>query len=1263
MKKLIFSAAVLASAFFAASCQQEMLDPQAEGTTVTYTVDVPNAIATKAIGDLITDVDKVYFEVYRAAEVGDLTKTPVYEGDRPVTNNVATFDLEFIKDQEFVVLFWAQNSALVKTDQNTDGMYDINDLRAIKLVNPGASNNAAAQVFAGKDTVSDCVSAVNGNVTLIRPVSQINVYTTTESLSFGDVTIGLDGSTMTVAGLYHTFNVADGDAVVSDENKATFVYTEAAVPTVAADNADLTYVAMNYVGFAPQAGATVTVDFTINTSEAVDIVHKVSNVPVKPNYRTNIVGNLISATADYNVSLNDNWADAGKDMEVLADGIVKNINGDYEISTAVGFAYAINKLFADGGTFYIHPGTYDFTGLVVVPQPTKPGAILNVKANEKPVVTRSTPGFEIIGLDVAYLVSEVTEGSQAIFSGLVLPEDTKLVGTNNGVVGISGCSNEETDEPAELVGSGNGTVVNTVSMASVKDINDAIDQGLKLIELTGDITGLTEIFTISSSVTIDGCGHKLTSSAGRAINVSGADGVTIKNLVIECTGERAINIIQNATNVTIDNVTATASNYTVNVATSAPGAVVNIENSTLNGLNTVNVASPEAVVTVDNSTINCNDNNTTVGESYAALCLNKDAVGGKIEVTNSTINVAEGSDSRKAKNGAEDGIITIDGSAEEVSVQVAAITFEGANAYYSFTSLEDAIAYAQEYNRPVTLIRNLTVAEPVTIEEGQTVVLDLNGKTLAAADMNVIKNNGGNLTIKNGTVTRTGDVVGYSVNNASGEIVIDNATIQRGLYTSGSKMTATNANISHEQSSRHAIYAWNCEVTINSGTFHNDNAGNATLMASGSSVVTINGGTFSIADGRSSLGWTSSMIDQNYTAQVLVKGGLFNGGFRINSADTKLTIEGGEFNTNNGSGFTDYQGTKIVKGGKFTDEGAQNWAKKYIAEGFKMNADGEVVEKDYVAQIGNEKYESLQEAFATVQDDQTITFLSDVEQADGVILTDKNITVDLNGKTFTVSEGASTNNRNFKINGSSKVTIKNGTMIAAGELTSGAYGTVRTEDEAVVNLETVKLYSYRGYGLNVKANTGTKVNIKDSEIYSQYSGGVEAAGGEIELTNVKIEQRGVYSGAAWCSVAIGVNGGGKVTVNSGDYNAAAIATDSNAAQATWVAYVMSSGGTLDIKGGTFTGVVAETASAANACGLICADRAAVVNIYDGIFNSNGAILDMRNNVGTQPNPVATLYGGNFSADPRVSGLYSSNLIKVAEGKEVVDGADGRWTIQ
>ena len=359
--------------------------------------------------------------------------------------------------------------------------------------------------------------------------------------------------------------------------------------------------------------------------------------------------------------------------------------------------------------------------------------------------------------------------------------------------------------------------------------------------------------------------------------------------------------------------------------------------------------------------------------------------------------------------------------------------------------------------------------------------------------------------------------------------------------------------------------------------------------------------------------------------------------------------------------FRPYGDPIVVTGGSYNFDVTKWCAKDYKAVKNAETAMWDVVEKVYVAQAGEEKYESLQEAVENATNGATITFLADIEQVDGVLITDKNLIVDLNNKTFTVTNGANTNNRNFKINGSSVVTIKNGTMVAAGDMTSGAYGTVRTEDSANVTLNNVKSYSYRGYGLNIKANTGTTITINDSEIYAQYSGGVEAAGGEIVLNNVKIIQEGVYSSGAWCSVAIGVNGGGKVTVKSGEYSAAAIATDSNAAQGTWVTYVMSSGGTLEINGGTFNGTVAETAAAANACGLICADTKAVVNIYDGTFNSNGAILDMRNNTGGSPNPVATLYGGTFSADPTVSGLYSSNLIKVAEGKEAYE-ENGVWKV-
>ena len=1260
MKKLIFSAAVLASAFFAASCQQEMLDPQAEGTTVTYTVEVPDAIATKATGDGFT----LHYEVYRQGNLSNLDADPIYAGTKEFSGGKADVQLEFVKDQEFTVLFWAQQTTGAQA-------YNITDLRAVSL-NTLVANDTTAEVFAGNDHVSDCKSDKDGNVVLVRPVAQLNIATTAESFTLGttgstEATVVPTQSKVVVNGLYGTYNVADGTV----GTKASRTYTEANVP---GSDFKSTYklMATNYLGFIPQAGDNVEVTFTIYTENDGNIEHTVSNVPVKANYQTNILGNLISATADYQVTLED-WADAGKDMEVLADGIVKNINGDYEISTAVGFAYAINKLFADGGTFYIHPGSYNFTGLVVVPQPTKPGAILNVKANEVPVVTRSTPGFEIIGLDVAYLVSEVTDGSQAIFSNLVLPDDTKLVGTNNGVVGIANCVNGDQETGAALIDDNtNGKFVSTDSMASVDEIKAAMEQDLKLIELTGDMS-LDETLVISKDVTLDGCGHKLTSTAARAINVSGAEanGVTIKNLVIECTGERAINIIQNATNVIIDNVTATASNYTVNVATSAPGAVVNIVNSTLNGLCTVNVASPEAVVTVDNSTINCNDNNTTVGEAYAAIGLNKDAVRGQIIVRNSTINVTEGSDSVKARNGAEDGSITIDGSEEEVTVQVAAITFEDSDYYYSFTSLEDAIASAQKYNRPVTLIRNLNVAETITIEEGQTVVLDLNGKTLTAGEDGYAITNMGELKIKNNGVING---VVYA-EGAATKTIIDGGTynaLENAKYvllnSQGASLTINAATINGGSSYPIYSYDANSKLVINDATV-NATFGCVNSYGTNGSVE-IYGGTFKMTGVQ---GKTSHIayFSQNCTANI--NGGTFEKIGNISMSATGgggICVNGGAVLTINGGSFAgdyddvyNYGGSISVKGGTY------KFKPDFLHDDYKavQNAYGkwEVVGETYVAQIGKEMYESLQEAVDVVENGGIITLIdnvtvSETSDPNGNVVYytgDKSFELDLNGKKLS----GNTSNVVFRFQKAegkeNTITIKNGTVEALencwGAISIGSSASTKTN----VNLVDLTVKSQKANDMAVRARTGAEFTMTNcSVIAANSAGGICAGGGNVTLNNVTVNQTGWYSNN-WNSVALGISGGAKMTVNSGSYTS----NPNGDTRGTWVAYVMTSGGILEINGGSFNGTVGQTANSANACGLICADAKAVVNINGGEFNSTGAILDMRNNTGGT-NPQAVLAGGNFSADPRISGLYSSNLIKVAEGKEVVEGA-GRWTIQ
>jgi hypothetical protein len=292
--------------------------------------------------------------------------------------------------------------------------------------------------------------------------------------------------------------------------------------------------------------------------------------------------------------------------------------------------------------------------------------------------------------------------------------------------------------------------------------------------------------------------------------------------------------------------------------------------------------------------------------------------------------------------------------------------------------------------------------------------------------------------------------------------------------------------------------------------------------------------------------------------------------------------------------------------------------------------------------------------------------LRNIEQEDGVVITDKNIDIDLNGKTYTVTEGANTNSRNFKINGSSVVTIKNGTMIAAGDYSSGAYGTLRTEDAAEVTLDGVKLYNYRGNGLNVKAYAGTTVTINNSEIYSQYGGGVEAAGGTVELTNVKVEQKGMYT-SPYNSMAISVNGGGQVTVYSGTYSTECItaeeANNQGLSHGPWCAGVLNSGGTLIIKGGTFSNDnFGDNSLATAARGLLLADTGANIQIEGGTFNAVKAIVDIQNNLGdASKQPNALLKGGEYSADPRISASYASHLIKVAEGYEVKE-EDGRYSV-
>ena len=248
------------------------------------------------------------------------------------------------------------------------------------------------------------------------------------------------------------------------------------------------------------------------------------------------------------------------------------------------------------------------------------------------------------------------------------------------------------------------------------------------------ITG-SEILTIDKNITIDGNGATLSSTAGRAINVSGEGvEVAISNLNIECTGERGVNVIQNAKSVTLTDVNITAANYAVNVASSAAGAVVVINGGEYNGLSTVNVAADNANVTITGATINCNDEND--GENYGAIAIYPGVKNATITATNCDFNIS--GDSHIATNSGTDCSITLSPEGE-VTENVAAINY--GDYAYVFSTLEEALEYAKEGGETVILLRDAEIAQEGTFK------IDLNGNQLYVAEGYTASENGGVWTV------------------------------------------------------------------------------------------------------------------------------------------------------------------------------------------------------------------------------------------------------------------------------------------------------------------------------------------------------------------------------------------------------------------------------------------------------------------------------------------------------------------------------------
>ena len=467
--------------------------------------------------------------------------------------------------------------------------------------------------------------------------------------------------------------------------------------------------------------------------------------------------------------------------------------------------------------------------------------------------------------------------------------------------------------------------------------------------------------------------------------------------------------------------------------------------------------------------------------------------------------------------------------------------------------------------------------------------------TIKSGTFNALGTNGGAAVYNYGQVQIEGGNFlsngGYGLNNQVGAtLTVNSADVRGGIYNCGT-LTVTESEVYQHLSGKHCIYNWQGSVTIESGEFDSE-SGNELIFADGQNAsVEINGGEFH-KTAKSWLYAAATGKDITFT----INGGTHYG--YVN--EPEMTVDT----------FRPYGDPIVVNGGSYNFD-VNNWCHK----GFKAvkNAETamwEVVGKVYVAQIGEDGYESLQEAFNAGGE---ISLLRDVKLTEMAVLeSEKTATLDLNGFAITVPEAVDGRSI-YALNNKGDLTIKDskGTgSISARGIYNGYNGV--SSDETV---EGAKLTVDSGNFYALDSNGGACV-LNCAELIINgglFDGKVAAVNGR------KYANTTIYGGTfrSVSNYAIQQNNGGEMTIESATVDRGFGA-------------VGCYGGKVTIKDGTYqpTGMAGYTSHVVYVAG------AATVSVEGGTFKMNyaeNAVPDSGSAVASYYNGTLSISGGTFYA--------------------------------
>lgn len=316
----------------ACSSEEPAASTQGAETSVTFSVDMPKGIASRvktAYADG-TSATRLTYALYRFDKgTNDYVYVQTKSGI-DVVNHAAQVNMNLLTGERYAVVFWAaaKNAPYTFDGEARSLTVDYDKLKTL-------SNDEYRDAFYCCDTIE-----VNANAsyeeTMRRPFAQLNIGTSDMEEVRRDANFTVTSTAVKVRA-YDKFNLLSGECDGNYEERTFDFAQRPQGEFFPVEPTTYDYLAMNYllVGNDQELSNVV---LEVKSADGQEKSCEYGNIPLRRNYRTNIYGQLLTTTNEFDVDLEKSFiGDNNTEIVYISEGYAKaSDREEYYVSSAEG---------------------------------------------------------------------------------------------------------------------------------------------------------------------------------------------------------------------------------------------------------------------------------------------------------------------------------------------------------------------------------------------------------------------------------------------------------------------------------------------------------------------------------------------------------------------------------------------------------------------------------------------------------------------------------------------------------------------------------------------------------------------------------------------------------------------------------------------------------------------------------------------------------------------------------------------------------------